>query len=265
MKTKNMLEELMGRRNRLVSIIRDVEKRLQKAPSGSVRVIKHKYGYQFYQRNESSEKNGTYIPVTERQKAISLVQKKYDQQIKTAAEKQLKVINKFLKDYSPDVLKNIYKLLPEGRKELTNPVELPDAEYVRKWLSYEYDKKPFREGTPEHYTSAGERVRSKSEVMIADTLKQNGIPYRYECPLNLGNVIVHPDFTILRVEDRETLYWEHLGLMDDSTYCQNALKKMRLYEENDIFPGINLILTMETSGIPINLAVIRNMIEKYCV
>ena len=108
-------------------------------------------------------------------------------------------------------------------------------------------------------------VRSKSEVMIADALEQAGIPYRYECPLQLGRAILHPDFTLLRIADRKHLYWEHLGKMDDPEYVIKNLRRIRLYEQNGIMPGIDLILTMETSWQPMNLSVIKQMIQTYCI
>ena len=52
--------------------------------------------------------------------------------------------------------------------------------------------------------------------------------------------------------------------MDDPDYCQGALRKIRMYESFEIIPGKNLILTMEMSTIPLNLAVIKSMIEAYC-
>ncbi len=265
MNSRQLIENLIEQRNKLVSVIREIDKRMQKAPEGSVRVVKHRQGFQYYLRSNPLDKNGTYIPVKDRQIAISLVQKSYDQQVKASAEAHIKVINKFIKDYNPNVLKEIYSSMPDGRKEFINPVDIPDAEFIRQWLSQEYEKKGFAEGTPEHYTSVGERVRSKSEVMIADALSQIEIPYRYEYPLELGNMTIHPDFTILRAADREILYWEHFGMMDDIIYCQKAVKKLRLYEAYKIFPGINLIITMETSNTPITQVVIRNMIKTYCI
>ena len=107
-------------------------------------------------------------------------------------------------------------------------------------------------------------MRSKSEVMIADALSKANIPYRYECPLRLGNAVVHPDFTVLRSSDREIVYWEHFGMMDDPEYCHKALQKIRLYEKCGIYPGIRLIITMETSYLPINLTVIGDAIRTYC-
>ena len=38
-----------------------------------------------------------------------------------------------------------------------------------------------------------------------------------------------------------------------------------MYEMQDLYPGKHLIISMETSGQPINLAVIKGMIQKYCI
>ena len=265
MDKKKIIEELQKEKDQLSTVIRDTERRLKTAPEGQIRVVKHRKGYQFYLREQPSDTSGIYIPVSEKQKAIALIQKKYDQQILTAAQKQLTAIAKFLKEYQPGILKNIYELLPEVRKENIKPVEISDREYVEKWLSAEYPRKEFSEETPEHYTSNGERVRSKSEVMIADALRQAGIPYRYECPLELGQTTVHPDFTILRTSDRKLIYWEHLGMMDDPDYCRKAFQKLRKYEANGIYPGVNLIITMETAAFPINLSIIKSMIRTFCI
>ena len=259
-----MIEYLLEEKKKLSRIIRETKRRLDKAPEGCVRIVKHRNGYQFYLRTEGGDTSGVYLPVSERRKALALIQKRYDSQIRKAAEKQLDVIDYFLQKYDPESLKKIYQSMSEARKEFVVPVELPDEEYVKEWVSRGYTRKNILEGTPEHYTNNGERVRSKSEVMIAEALTQAGIPYKYECPLELGGIVIYPDFTILRQEDREILFWEHLGMMDDPDYCRNALNKIRMYETHNIFPGINLILTMETSGIPINLSVIKCIIKEYC-
>ena len=51
--------------------------------------------------------------------------------------------------------------------------------------------------------------------------------------------------------------------MDDAEYVITNLSRIRLYEQNGIMPGINLILTMETRQQPINLTVIKQMIRTY--
>ena len=117
---------------------------------------------------------------------------------------------------------------------------------------------------PELYTAKGERVRSKSEVMIADLLNKETIPYRYEYPLYLkGFDLVYPDFTVLNVKKRKEIYWEHFGMMDDSEYVEKAMKKITVYAQNGIFPGINLIVTFETRKTPLNQKMAMLVIKEY--
>ena len=165
--------------------------------------------------------------------------------------------------FDPAALAGVYCKEGEIRQKLIQPLVLPDPEYAEEWLRVQYEAKPFRDDAPVHLTKKKERVRSKSEVMIANVLAENSIPYRYECPLDLGNGIIYPDFTILRMKDRKVLYWEHLGMMDDSEYRNQAFLRIREYEKNGIFPGDRLILTVETARMPLNTNVISSMIDHY--
>lgn len=111
-------------------------------------------------------------------------------------------------------------------------------------------------------TEKGERVRSKSEKIIADKLYMMGIPYRYEYPLVLNNgVIVYPDFTILRMPRRQEVYLEHFGMMDDMNYVDTTLFKINSYEKNDIYLGVNLFITYETSRQPFNTKKLNEMFK----
>lgn len=112
-------------------------------------------------------------------------------------------------------------------------------------------------------TERGERVRSKSEKIIADKLFALGIPYRYEYPLVLaGNVKVYPDFTILKMPEREEVYLEHFGMMDDIDYVDSAMYKLSTYEKNKIYLGVNLFITHENSRSPLNTRALDGMLRK---
>ena len=259
------LKDLMQEKAALERIIEKTEERLKNAPPGTIHIIKHGNGYQYYQRNDPSEKSGIYLPVKQHRTAMALIQKKYDLQVLKAAKKQYGVISRFLTGYHPECLRTIHASLSEAQKENVIPVELSDEEFIKRWQALEYTGKDFDKDAPEHYTDKGERVRSKSEVMIANALKQANIPYRYEFPIDVGGYLIHPDFTILRIKDRHVLYWEHLGRMDEPGYCNDTLWKMRRYEKNGILPGVNLILTMEAAEYPINTNIIWKMIETYCI
>ncbi|MGU9937962.1 ATP-dependent DNA helicase [Empedobacter brevis] len=94
-----------------------------------------------------------------------------------------------------------------------------------------------------YLTENGERVRSKSEVIIANQLKENEINYTYEENLTIGNVNLHPDFTL--IIDNITYYWEHLGMLDDKKYRTNWDRKKKTYASLGITEESTLIITTE--------------------
>ena len=115
-------------------------------------------------------------------------------------------------------------------------------------------------------TENGERVRSKSEKIIADKLHALGVPYRYEYPLVLdGNMKIYPDFMMLRMPEREETYLEHFGLMDDEGYVEKVMWKLNTYERNGIYLGVNLFITYETGRNPLNTKTFDRLIRSLFV
>lgn len=95
-------------------------------------------------------------------------------------------------------------------------------------------------------TVKGDRVRSKSEVIIANLLAQNGISYEYEKKLEYEKgKWIEPDFTITLPDGRE-LYWEHLGMLGVESYDKRWLEKQDIYD--NYFSG-KLIVTYEGATI----------------
>ncbi len=94
-----------------------------------------------------------------------------------------------------------------------------------------------------------------------------GAAFRYEYPLKLrrpsGDIVTfHPDFLCLNVINRSEFYWEHFGRMDDTDYSNNAAGKLRLYTENGIIAGRNLIITMETQNEPLTTRLVEKIIKE---
>ena len=105
-------------------------------------------------------------------------------------------------------------------------------------------------------------MRSKSEVLIANTLDELGIPYRYEAPLSLKNgKIIHPDFTILRVRSRKACYFEHCGRMDDSDYLHRFMKREQQYIINGFIPGRDVFMSFESATDPLNTLSLREELK----
>lgn len=255
---------LVARKNQLIQLKKDKEKSLQNVPKGALRICCNGKRTQYYHRREPEDRRGIYLREKDKNLVYKLAQKEYDQKVLRAIEEEVRVIDRYLSSYPQIGPEDVYAKLHEARKKLVSPIRETDEQYVRNWEEYLYRGKGFDDNTPEYYTAKKERVRSKSELIIADLLKKEGIPYRYEYPIYLkGLGQVYPDFTVLNVRRRKEFYWEHLGMMDDQAYAEKAMLKITMYEQNGIYPGEGLILTYETRKNPLSQKMLENMIEHY--
>ena len=119
---------------------------------------------------------------------------------------------------------------------------------------------------PEFLTVKRERVRSKSEKIIADTFFQRGIPYRYEYPIKIkGMGTIHPDFFLLNKRTRKEYVYEHFGMMSDVGYVNQANKKINIYSKAGLIYGKNFIYTMESQEVPLSMATLDALINEYLV
>lgn len=247
------------------NILQMTDEKLALLPEGSLRVSRHGKYHQFYLRTPEDLRkknyNGKYLSTKEKARIAALCQRQYLEKIKNSAEEQLSVLEKCASEYTASALQDIYSSLPEAMLKYIHPVDVPDEEYVRRWEAEEYERKPIAEGTAEFYTSRGERVRSKSEKIIADSLIALGIPYKYEKPLILsGQILIHPDFVILSVSQRREYYLEHFGMMDNPQYAEKAVERVALYERNGIYLGKKLLVSCETTKHPLNMRILQEAI-----
>ena len=260
---------LIEEEKRLKDIKQVIDKRLENVPEGNLRISSSGNHIQYMHCKEKDgkyQKQGEYLKKDDMPLVRKLAQKTYDQKIKRLVDKRLKQIQNINKDYLDDEIEIIYTKMNINRQELVRPIEKTWQQKLNDWKSQPYTGKEFKEGTPEIYSKKGERVRSKSEKLIADTLFEMGIEYKYECPIHLkGYGQVYPDFTILSRKTGKELYWEHDGRMDDPQYSEKAVKKINSYISNGILPGDRLILTFETANVVLNDRIIKKMIDTYLV
>lgn len=255
---------MQDRKMQLEEVLSKVKGRITRAPSGTLRISKRGQYLQYYRRTDSKDTKGKYLRKSEIDMARELAQKDYDQKIVIEIEKQLEVIKNCLEKYHPDEIERVYRDLHHYRKQLVHSVFQSDEEYVEEWNNMDYDKKTFADGYLEYYSDAGERVRSKSEIIIANKLLKMGVPYRYEYPIQFSSGHkVHPDFYCLNIRTRREYAWEHFGMMDDEEYANNAIRKMEVYENNGYWLGKNLITTFETSSKPISVKILEQTIKHY--
>lgn len=261
---KEIIDMLILRRNRLDKLESVVIRRLQDVPDGQLRISSRNGNLQFYCRSCPSDRTGKYIKKGDTLLPAKLAQKEYDIQVLRAIKKEKQHIDKLIDSSSSLKAEEIYNGLNDKRKKLVVPVEETTEDFVVNWLSVSYEPKDFKADDPQHYSNSGLRVRSKSEVLIADTFAEEHIPFRYEYPLILfGLGEVRPDFVVLNIRTRQEFIWEHFGKMNDNAYYDSTAKKLYYYERNGYYLGENLIATWESSDFPLNVNMVKEKINKY--
>ena len=260
-------DELIKRLAQCNEIIKDVATRIHKYPQGHLKanLVRRngKAGYQYYHREKETDTNGRYLPKTEMPLARKLAQKEYCEKVLSAAKKEKKIIESICEDFSKDLLLEAYTKMKKGKRILVEPYLLPDEEYARRWQAKVYEGGKFEEGDNVQYTKRGERVRSKSEQIIADRLFDAKIPYRYEYPLEYEpGRYIFTDFTVLNPRTRMIYRWEHFGKMDDAKYRKTFFWKQSAYMRCGYIPGVNYICTFEDNENPFDARVVDKLIEK---
>ena len=258
----SLYDALLERKAYLETLRREKQRQLAAAPPGTLRISKRRGYPQYYHRETSASRSGKYLGTDHSSVIRQLAQKSYDQKVLSAAEEELTAVCKLLSGCPAVLAEDIYDQLPESRRQLIDPLVIPFEEYAATWESRPFTSLGFADDTTELLTDKGERVRSKSEMIIADLLYRENLHYKYECPLALGNnFTVYPDFTILHPITRREIYWEHMGMMDDENYASSALKKLASYILAGHYPGEDLILTFETHSVPLNMRMLHAIVE----
>ncbi len=268
---------------KLEQIISLSEQMLENAPKGTL-FIKNINGIDRYYYGESS-KSATYLGNNKTETIRKLQEKNYYKELKKTAETELETLKKIKKLKSKiKSVEKVYFDIPKNKRTLIKPyipAEIEEAQKkIEKELKLWEKEKLIRRGIPKDLnliTLNGERVRSKSELIIADRLKNAGVPYYYEGKyvfvddeINSTKYfyesefdVFFPDFKVLNTRTGELLFWEHFGLMDNPEYCDSAQFKIETYAKHGFVMGKNLIISMESSKHSLNIKYIDKLIETY--
>ena len=254
-----VLDAMRARYRSLISTIGLLEKKIDSFPGGHIYIRTHRgYACYYWYYNKKDK----YLGKNDTELIRQLAEKEHVTKALETALQEAEILKKDIIEYPKNHVENIYDSLPDAIRKYATPLITSDEEYARQWLSKPFTPKPFTKGAPEFYTLKGERVRSKSEVIIADRLFAKGIPYKYECPVLIGNEIIHPDLTILRLSDRKILYHEHCGKMGDPDYVEGMVSRVNKYAGDGIFLGDRLFLTFESADQPLDISWLDDFIEK---
>ena len=257
------LETLKQRVKTLKAAIRSAERDKTHFPNGHLRVSQTRNQVRYYCVESTDEPLGTYIPKSKCELAKSLAQKDYNELFLENARVELSRLERSIRLFSEANADLAYQNLDPRRQRLIEPYIIPDDLYAANWLSQPFKTNSFMPEARIYDTKNGEKVRSKSEAILADLFLELGIPYHYEQALTLKDKTVrYPDFTLLKKATREVIYLEHFGLLDDEEYRHKCLEKLDEYRHNGIYPGKNLLITYESEEFPLDIKGIRKMIKE---
>lgn len=258
----NYNNEFITRRNYLQSLKAKVLTSFKDKPEGLLRASMCHGVKQFYLRKNKADKTGTYIKVKDRNIAVALAQRDFNAQLLNEIDIELAALENYIGIVSAHPCERAITK-KKNIEELIQKPCLTNREFIEHWLSSEYERLPFDNSSQFYYSNRDDKMRSKSEVLIANMLYDSGIPFLYEKPFRTKNGrILHPDFTLLNLKTRQEIIWEHLGLMSDSDYQMNASMKIRQYEASGYFIGHGLIITFETTNTPFNNRDINQLISQ---
>jgi hypothetical protein len=222
------------------------------------RKIRGSYQYYIDQKYVSKKK--------EISKICEMAKAEYREKLLPILELEITYLKRVLQ--TEERLTEVYRRMHEGKQALFEPDCMPIDKKISDFEQVIYKGLGFDESDrTEYITNKGERVRSKSEKIIADELARHQIPYKYEKPLQLivdGKMKeFYPDFTVLNRTTGETKYIEHLGMMDAPSYYKNVLSKLDVYEKNGLLIGRDVILFHESSYQPLNTRVVTDYINEF--
>ncbi|MGN0733384.1 MAG: hypothetical protein ACI4LC_04315 [Emergencia sp.] len=227
-----VLSEEIRRQRIMLSRARE---ELKNAPAGRMKSKVRKHRISFYHAI-----NGKEINITGDTKTIhSLLMKYVNRTIVRTASLNLSAMDKLIKNYCANDYASILEMLPVSYSRANTSIFRSATATQNKFL--------YSPDTHIHETVAGIFVRSKSEVIIANTLTNYGIPFSYEYRfpvLTKEGKKIYPDFKIV-CADGLIIIWEHWGLLDQIDYCISQAYKLNAYNNQGYVLGQNLIITAD--------------------
>ena len=229
----------------------------------------------FFKRTGDTD-NQQYLGEGKEKEIIRLCTSTYAGRLADAAEKEIEQLDKCLKILGSKTneagidkadIDTVYGNLPEGIRQKITPSVVTDDGFAEKWQNEKYENRWKGNADYTIETPRGEKVRSKSEWIIACMLAEAGVPYRYEECVGLNKLlgmVFYPDFTVLNKRTRKVFLWEHFGRMDDPKYIEESyMPKMLEYYNFGFLPGKKLLMTFESRRYPLDTTQVKRLIEEF--
>lgn len=241
----------------------DLKKELKTLPEGQLSVQKHGdrfFYYQFFPKSGNRKKARSKGITNDVETIMGLIRKRYVEKALSVIDKDIKTLDMAIKHYLPfdeqSLMESFLTRYPGTEAGIYHGLQSDEV-----WAEDYERQKDFYKEQLTNTSAKGIKMRSKGEVYIASRLDHYGIPYRYEASVPHPDVVRIPDFTIRRPRDGKIIYWEHLGMTDDGKYMSGNEVKLIEYENAEIVPWDNLIITYDMKGGGFDAKIIEAMIQ----
>lgn len=254
-------------------LLSDLEKRQEKAKAeyadclmGTLNKENRKGKLKLFHVYENDGKRKRVVINDNEELLTALCRKRYLKEELDLIDKDIMALKRFIATYIQPTPETIINRLPDKYSNFPedyffNPRKAQGETYASKqrWATEPYEQSDYKPEQKVQLTSRGLRVRTKSEVVVAEMLDAAGITYRYEQMIYIEDFSFAPDFTIMT--DRGIFYWEHAGMIYDEEYWEHHKWKLSMYERAGIVPWRNLIVTYDNENGGLDTRIIRSEIE----
>ena len=254
---------LLMERCRLQREIDELIKKIDHLPAGQIHFDRNDKYWKWRQSFEDPHCGYRILSKKEDALAQDLVEKRHLFDRLEILRQQINMIDQFLLEYP-----NAQILFDPSRepcqdywKLLQRTINIRQQK-IDQWLHEPYESCSDHPEQKIYKTKCGILVRSKSEVLIADSISDDGIAFRYEQALKIGDQTVYPDFAMLDpVNLTDVIYLEHYGMMDVPAYVQRAKMKQGLYLESGLITSGRVMFSYESKEYPLDINYIRMLIH----
>lgn len=240
----------------------DLEKELKTLPEGRLYCLKRGERWYYYEilPKKGNRKKEKRIGITsDIDKVFALVRKMYINKAIGLIEKNIGVLE-MAKDLYIETDENTVMEVFLAKHPELSPGIYHGIQSDAAWADDYERQKDFYKDQLTRVSASGIPMRSDGELYIASRLDHHGIPYRYESSIAHPDVSRIPDFTIRRPRDGKIIYWEHIGRTGDIDYMKRNEGKFVEYENAEIVPWDNLIVTYNMKSGGFDAKIIEAMI-----
>ena len=202
---------------------------------------------QYYIRRRGDTKR-KYLG-TERSETVKKIKAaRYYKKLLQVIDNDIRILELIDREYVIPDFDGINELLPKVYRTDATPHVLHASDAAANWKKrMEAEKakyEPFRPEDLVYEAKDGTRMRSLSEVLIANYLLSLGITFVYEMPLIANGKRIWPDFTILSPADFKTvIIIEHQGAMESESYQAKFIKMILFYLRTKLVPNKDVFFT----------------------